>query len=179
MTKKSLFCIATSHEQAQGIVNELKSANFPNKNILAIPGSGPFAAAGPLVDALSGAGVGGIAGALIGMGVPEPEANLYEDKVQSGNILLSVYADNSDEIDRAKNIFENAGAENIISAEQDSDSRAEDQPARATDEHRRRQGSKPTRDDIARRAYEIYLEKGCPQGHENEHWQQASDEMAA
>src|SRR4051812_21900551 len=42
---------------------------------LAIPGAGPFIAAGPLMAALSGAAagaaVGGITGALIGLGIPE------------------------------------------------------------------------------------------------------------
>ena len=42
---------------------------------LAIPGLGPFIAAGPIMAALAGVGVGGavggITGALIGMGIPE------------------------------------------------------------------------------------------------------------
>src|ERR1700680_403147 len=49
---------------------------------LAIPGLGPFLAAGPIVAALAGLGlggaVGGIVGALVGMGIPEYEAKLYE-----------------------------------------------------------------------------------------------------
>ncbi|RYZ63261.1 MAG: DUF3341 domain-containing protein, partial [Proteobacteria bacterium] len=49
---------------------------------LAIPGLGPFIAAGPLVAALSGAAVGaaagGLTGALVGMGIPEIEAKAYE-----------------------------------------------------------------------------------------------------
>src|ERR1700751_4999920 len=51
---------------------------------LAIPGLGPFIAAGPIMAALAGAGVGGavggIAGALIGMGIPEYEAKRYEGR---------------------------------------------------------------------------------------------------
>jgi hypothetical protein len=86
---------------------------------LAIPGVGPFIAAGPIMAALGGAAiggaVGGIAGALIGMGIPEYEAKRYEDKVKSGNILISVHTDNSQEISRAKEIFKNAGAEDISS----------------------------------------------------------------
>src|ERR1700681_1071072 len=66
---------------------------------LAIPGVGPFIAAGPIIGALSGLGVGGalggIAGALIGMGIPEYEAKRYEGRIQRGNILLSVHADDS------------------------------------------------------------------------------------
>jgi len=84
---------------------------------LAIPGVGPFIAAGPIMAALSGAAigaaVGGIAGGLIGLGIPEIEAKRYEGKVKDGNILISVHTENADEIDRAKQIFETAGAQDI------------------------------------------------------------------
>ena len=87
---------------------------------VAIPGVGPFIAAGPIVAALSGAAVGGaiggIAGALIGLGIPEYEAKRYEGKVKEGNILLSVHADDSDEVKRAKEIFEQANAKDIATA---------------------------------------------------------------
>lgn len=86
---------------------------------LAIPGVGPFIAAGPIMAALGGAAVGGavggIAGALIGMGIPEYEAKRYEGKVRGGNILISVHTESSDEIKRAKEIFERAGAQDISS----------------------------------------------------------------
>lgn len=167
MAKKSVFCIATSYNQADLIVDRLKTAGFSNNDIsalfpekastrdfahqkstkapegatagagtgavlggalgwlagigaLAIPGLGPFIAAGPIVAALSGAAVGGavggVAGALIGMGIPEYEAKRYEGKVKDGNILISVHAENSDEITRAKEIFEQARAEDIATA---------------------------------------------------------------
>ena len=84
---------------------------------LAIPGLGPFVAAGPIMAALSGAAigatVGGVSGALIGMGIPELEAKQYEDKLKAGNILLSVHTENSDEISRAKKIFEAANVSHI------------------------------------------------------------------
>jgi hypothetical protein len=87
---------------------------------LAIPGLGPFIAAGPIMAALSGAAiggaVGGLAGALIGMGLPEFEAKRYESKVAGGNILVSVHSENSDETERAKEIFEQCGAEDIATA---------------------------------------------------------------
>ena len=58
---------------------------------LAIPGLGPFIAAGPIMAALAGAGVGGavggLTGALIGMGIPEYEAKRYEGRVKDGGIL--------------------------------------------------------------------------------------------
>jgi hypothetical protein len=84
---------------------------------LAIPGVGPFIAAGPILAALGGIAAvgtaGGIVGGLIGMGIPEYEAKRYESKIREGNILISVHAENSDEISRAKDIFKNAGAEDI------------------------------------------------------------------
>jgi hypothetical protein len=164
MSKKSVFCIATSRSQADVIVDRLRSAGFSNNDIsvlfpdkettrdfahekntkapegiatgagtggvvggalgwlagigaLAIPGVGPFIAAGPILAALSGAAVGatvgGVAGGLIGLGFPELEAKRYEGKIKAGNILLSVHAENSDEIKAAEKIFKNAGAEDI------------------------------------------------------------------
>jgi hypothetical protein len=164
MSKKSVFCIATSRDQAEQIVAQLKNTNFSNNDIsvlfpdkgssrdfahekntkapegavtgagtggvlggalgwiagigaLAIPGVGPFIAAGPIIAALSGAAigatVGGIAGGLIGLGIPELEAKRYEGKVKAGNILISVHTENSEEITRAKDIFNSAGAQDI------------------------------------------------------------------
>lgn len=164
MSQKSVFCIATSRQQADNIVGKLKSANFSNNDIsvlfpdkdttrdfahekntkapegavagagtggvlggalgwvagigaLAIPGVGPFIAAGPIIAALSGAAVGaalgGIAGGLIGMGIPEIEAKRYEGKVKAGNILISVHTENSTEISQAKEIFTQAQADDI------------------------------------------------------------------
>jgi hypothetical protein len=87
---------------------------------LAIPGLGPFIAAGPIVAALAGVGVGGavggITGALIGLGIPEYEAKRYQGRITKGGILLSVHSDNSDWTKRAKDILQNTGAEDISSA---------------------------------------------------------------
>lgn len=84
---------------------------------LAIPGLGPFIAAGPIMAALSGAAVGGavggVTGALIGMGIPEFEAKRYEGKVKGGHALISVHSEDSAETARAKAIFEAASAEDI------------------------------------------------------------------
>lgn len=86
---------------------------------LAIPGLGPFIAAGPIMAALAGAGVGGtvggITGALIGMGIPEYEAKRYEGRVKDGGILLSVHSDESASTKRAKEILERTGAQDISS----------------------------------------------------------------
>ena len=87
---------------------------------LAIPGVGPFIAAGPIMAALSGAAIGattgGVVGALIGMGIPEIEAKRYEDKLKAGNYLIAVHARDDDEEDRAEEIFKSAGADDITTS---------------------------------------------------------------
>lgn len=161
---KSVFCIATTQDQAESIVDQLQAQGFAASEIsvllpdssgtgdfghvkstkasegvttgvtsgglaggtlgllagigaLAIPGLGPFIAAGPIMAALSGAAVGaatgGIVGGLIGLGIPEIEAKRYEDKLKKGNYLVSAHTNNDDQLDRAKTIFEEAGAEDI------------------------------------------------------------------
>ncbi|EEF63242.1 hypothetical protein [Pedosphaera parvula] len=85
--------------------------------VLAIPGLGPFIAAGPIMAALSGAAVGaavlGIAGALVGMGIPEYEAKRYEGKIKDGNILISVHLENGDWEERARHILQGCGAGDV------------------------------------------------------------------
>jgi len=87
---------------------------------LAIPGLGPFIAAGPIMGALAGAGVGGavggVVGALVGMGMPEYEAKRYEGRVKNGGVLLSVHCGTSEQIKRAKDILKRTGADDIASA---------------------------------------------------------------
>jgi hypothetical protein len=90
---------------------------------LAIPGLGPFIAAGPIMAALSGAAagaaVGGVTGALIGLGIPEIEAKQYEGKIRDGNILLSVHVDDSDQRRRAREILKAGGAVDIVTVGED------------------------------------------------------------
>lgn len=185
MSKKSVFCIATTRNHADSIVEKLKAAAFSNNDIsvlfpdrettrdfahekntkapegavagastggviggalgwiagigaLAIPGVGPFIAAGPIMAALSGvalgAAVGGITGGLIGMGIPEIEAKRYEGKIKEGNILISVHTESSEEIARAKEIFTKSGAHDICvtgEASTDKDVKAGERPAHA------------------------------------------------
>jgi hypothetical protein len=167
MSKKSVYCLASSELQAAAIVGRLKDANFANNDIsvlfpdksgtrdfahekgtkapegatagagsgailggalgwlagigaLAIPGVGPFVAAGPIAAALSGAAVGGavggITGALIGMGIPEYEAKRYEGKVRGGGILISVHAQDSEEVKIVEHIFKDEDAQDIATA---------------------------------------------------------------
>src|SRR6202167_5635349 len=86
---------------------------------LAIPGLGPFIAAGPIMAALAGVGVGGaiggLTGALIGMGIPEYEAKRYEGRVKEGGILLSVHSDSTEWTKKAKDILQRTGAQDIAS----------------------------------------------------------------
>jgi hypothetical protein len=87
---------------------------------IAIPGVGPFIAAGPIMGALAGLGaggaVGGLIGALVGMGIPEYEAKRYEGRVKDGGVLLSIHCDTSEEISRAKELLKTTGADDIASA---------------------------------------------------------------
>jgi hypothetical protein len=96
---------------------------------LAIPGVGPFIAAGPIMAALAGIGVGGavggFTGALIGLGIPEYEAKRYEGRVAKGGILVSVHCDNSDWTKKAKEILKQTGAADISSTGESSADYAE------------------------------------------------------
>jgi hypothetical protein len=87
---------------------------------LAIPGVGPFIAAGPIMGALAGLGVGGavggLIGALVGMGIPEYEAKRYEGHIKKGGVLLSVHCPTANDIERAKKILETTGAQDIASS---------------------------------------------------------------
>jgi len=102
---------------------------------LAIPGLGPFIAAGPIMGALAGAGtggvVGGMIGALVGMGIPEYEAKRYEGMIKEGGMLLSVHCDNSDWVKRAKEILERTCAKDISSSGEASADFAETDKPRA------------------------------------------------
>jgi hypothetical protein len=84
---------------------------------LAIPGLGPFIAAGPIMAAFAGAGAGGLAGgvtgALIGLGIPEYEANRYEGHIKEGGILLSIHADDKEWKNKGRDILKRTGADDI------------------------------------------------------------------
>src|SRR5271168_999465 len=88
--------------------------------LLAIPGVGPFIAAGPIMAALAGLGVGGavggLIGALVGLGIPEYEAKRFEGRIKAGGVLLSVHCDTSEQIASAKDVLKHTGAQDISSA---------------------------------------------------------------
>jgi uncharacterized membrane protein len=87
---------------------------------LAIPGVGPFIAAGPLMAALGGgalgATAGGLVGALVGWGIPEYEAKTYAEKLQRGNYLVAARTLDGDHLDRVKDAFKAEGLEDIATA---------------------------------------------------------------
>lgn len=84
---------------------------------LAIPGLGPFVAAGPIMAALAGAAAGatagGVTGALVGLGFPEYEAKQYEAKLREGNLLISVHTEDMAERSKVKEIFDRHHAEGV------------------------------------------------------------------
>ncbi|HEX4997803.1 MAG TPA: DUF3341 domain-containing protein [Terriglobia bacterium] len=86
---------------------------------MAIPGVGPFIAAGPIMAALAGVRAGrspgGIGGALSGMGIPDLEAKGYEVRVKNGEILLSVHCDDAKWTSKARQILERVGAQDMSS----------------------------------------------------------------
>lgn len=102
---------------------------------IAIPGLGPFIAAGPIMAALAGAGagaaVGGATGGLIGLSLPEYEAKRYEGRVRNGGILISVHCDDSKWADKAERVLRASGAEDTSAAGEASGDFAEtDRPVR-------------------------------------------------
>lgn len=85
---------------------------------LAIPGMGPFIAAGPIMAALAGSAVGGsiglLTGALVGLGIPEYEAVHYAELLKKkSNILIAVHTKTSEQVEEIENVFERNGAQDI------------------------------------------------------------------
>jgi hypothetical protein len=82
-----------------------------------IPGIGPVVGAGLLVMIVSGAYVGGVAGALIGMGIPEEEAHQYHREFEAGRALVTVKVDGR--YSEALAILSANGAKDVIRREAD------------------------------------------------------------
>ena len=102
--------------------------------LLAIPGLGPFIAAGPILAALSGAAagaaLGGVGGALLGMGVPEIEAKVYEGKLRGGNVLIAIHCETSEEQTTARDALKRAGAHDVSSVLEEKTPRVAEQSTR-------------------------------------------------
>src|SRR6266480_1682668 len=126
---KSVFGIATTHGQAERIVEQLQAEGFAASEIsVLMPDTGGTRDVGHVKatkapegattgaatgGAAGGAATGGVVGGLIGLGIPEIEAKRYEEKLKKGNYLIAVHTDENEDVDRAKHIFKTAGAEDI------------------------------------------------------------------
>ncbi len=149
---------------------------------LAIPGAGPFIAAGPLMGALNGvavgAALGGITGVLVGIGMPEHAARRYEGKIKSGSVLISVHSETTETKNKVKDIFEWTGAGDISTF-------GETRPKSKTGRTRKSSVNKevhelePTPEEITTRAYQIYLARGRPEGHDMDNWLEAEAQLKA
>jgi hypothetical protein len=95
---------------------------------LAIPGLGPFIAAGPIMATLAGAGAGGavgtLTGTLVGLGIPEYEAKRYESFLNKGGALLAVHADDKEWATRAQTTLKRYGAKDVDKASEASGTKA-------------------------------------------------------
>jgi hypothetical protein len=82
--------------------------------LLAIPGVGPFLAAGPLAAAMggiaAGAGVGGVIGLLRDHGVSDEEAEFYEEGVRRGGSLVTVRGASEETERKARKIMKDNGS---------------------------------------------------------------------
>jgi len=91
------------------------AAGLAAAGTIAVPGLS-LVAAGPMVAALTGLGVGaaagGLTGALIGLGIPEHEAKFYAKEIEKGGILVGVYAHN-DRVEAARDTLNAAGADKV------------------------------------------------------------------
>lgn len=126
---KVVLGIFGSRKQAEHAVDTLKNSGFRSKDIsVLMPEFAPFVAAGPIMSALAGVGmggaVGGLSGALVGLGFPEYEAKRYEEFIHDGGILLSVHVDDSAWLEKATEILKATGAKDISSTSEEEGYRA-------------------------------------------------------
>jgi hypothetical protein len=86
--------------------------------MLVIPGVGPLLAMGVLASVLgfgaAGVATGGILGAMVGLGVSEGEARVYEKEFNAGRAIVTVQA--GQRAQEACDILVRHGAPNIQSA---------------------------------------------------------------
>ena len=98
-----------------GIIGAI-SAGLIATGSLVIPGVN-LLVYGSAIAALAGVGagatIGGLTGALIGLGIPEYEAKQYEDQVKEGSVLVAVEAPNANRANIAKELLEYEGGHQI------------------------------------------------------------------
>lgn len=87
----------------------------------ALPGVG-FVVLGPLATTLAGAATGaltgGIVGTLVDMGIPDHEAKDYEHRIQNGEVLVAVTAD-EDKRAQIMDIYTRHGADKTSEGKKD------------------------------------------------------------
>jgi hypothetical protein len=115
-----------THNDISVLLPDIKSSKdyAYEKNVQAPEGTATGVTTGGAIDGILGllarngalAAVGGLVPTLVGMGVPEYEANRYEARVQDGGVLLSVHCDASDQVSRAMDLLKQTGAEDVSSA---------------------------------------------------------------
>jgi hypothetical protein len=85
--------------------------------VATFPSLASFLAAGPIMAALGGSGLGaasgGIAGALLGLRIAKVEAHPYRGRLERGRLVISVHVENELERERACWICEKEGAEAV------------------------------------------------------------------
>jgi Protein of unknown function (DUF2934) len=166
----------------------------------AIPAIGPVIAGGALAailaNAAGGAALGGLVGALVEAGIPEEEAQHYQSELEAGRILVAVKAD--DRYDEAETILRHHGAKDVHavgpqttttaargqaaapqggarSVEATTSTAARGQAEAPQDRARRVEAI--TREQIAKRAYEIWQQRGRRPGTELENWLEAKRQL--
>jgi len=83
-----------------------------------VPGLGVVA--GPLAAAFAGGGAGavtgGVIGGLVGLGIPEPNANAYQEAIRDGGVFIGVSPRNDEDSTRIKRYFEQHQGESVVYA---------------------------------------------------------------
>ena len=99
-----------------GTVGAIAAAIAAIGTTLAIPGLGLFLA-GPIAAGLAGAGAGGavgsLVGGLVGAGIPKGRAELYEEGLRKGGIVVGIHTTSDEEASRVEKMLEDMGAETI------------------------------------------------------------------
>jgi hypothetical protein len=122
-TRGKHFGITESSKAEEGAVAGATVGGLAGALYLALASAGTIfipglnlLVAGALLGGLAGLGAGavtgGLIGALVGAGIPEHEAKLYEDSVRKGAILIAVKA-TDENADWVKAILKDANAQSI------------------------------------------------------------------
>lgn len=80
--------------------------------MVAIPGLGIIAAAGPITGLIGGAATGGIIGGLVDLGIPEEESKRYETDIREGKVVFTMRTE-EDKVEDIRNVLQSNGAERV------------------------------------------------------------------